>query len=220
LTEYAASLIKESQINVDKRQEPSLRILDLCTGSGCIALLLQHRLQQARIQAEITAVDNSKAALELANQNFSRVASNGNPVDSLVTTTIKQMDIFDNQQVHQLLLERGPFDVIVSNPPYIPTREWETLDESVRHWEDAEALIGDVDGINDGLAFYRRIANLAANTNLLAHRYKDMPSLIVEVGHNQAKHVKDIFIATSIFQKTAIWDDPWHIQRGVLAWTK
>lgn len=212
LTEHTASLIIQAckSRKLDDTVTTGLRILDLCTGSGCIALLLHHRLQEALIQAEITAVDKSKASLDLARQNVK--------VQNATQVTIKELDLFDDDDISSLSLERGPFDVIVSNPPYIPKAEWEALDETVRGWEDSEALIGDVDEERDGLAFYRRIAIMASQSTLLSDRYEGVPSMVVEVGHSQAKQVQDIFAASGSLSRTAIWDDPWSIARGVFAW--
>lgn len=200
-----------------------LRVLDLCTGSGCIALLLQHRLLQARIAADILAVDKSEHALQLARLNLQRSSSSNNNNDN-TRVTIRQLDVFDDQAVSRLGSDgTAPFDVIISNPPYIPTDEWKALDKSVRGWEAAEALVGDVTNTQDGLAFYRRIALLAAKGGLLPSEHtkrhaSSLPSLVVEVGHDQANRVQDIFAATGAFARTATWTDPWHVQRGVLAW--
>ena len=224
LTEHSIKLIIEAFKKVTKGKDrllnPPLRILDLCTGSGCIALLCQHRLEEAGIRAEITAVDKSQASLELANKNLAALnaASIKSKKESVIKSIVREMDIFNQKDVNQLMMEGGPFDVIISNPPYIPTIEWETLDECVRRWEDSQALIGDVDGVEDGLAFYRRIANLTQTSKLLSNRYGGMPSLIVEVGHDQGQKVQEIFNATGGFAKTALWIDPWQVQRGVIAW--
>lgn len=108
------------------------RVLDLCTGSGCILLSLI-------TQASVTGVgsDISPEALEVAKQNEKRMHVHG--------TTWVQGDLFENVT--------GTFDLIVSNPPYIATEVIPTLMEEVREHEPLLAL----DGHEDGLYFYRKI---------------------------------------------------------------
>jgi release factor glutamine methyltransferase len=116
------------------------RILDLGTGSGCIAI----SLAKQRKTAQLTAVDQSTAALAIASENAQKhgVAEQINFLEG---------DLFEPV---------GPpsFDLIVSNPPYITTSDIATLDADVRDHEPQKAL----DGGADGLDFYRRIAAQAA----------------------------------------------------------
>jgi release factor glutamine methyltransferase len=223
-----------------------LKILDLCTGTGCIALLLRHRLNEAKIHAEITAVDKSQAAVSLALHNKQACArarydaSNSSSVQkmthlqrlhdtrrrnlssSYARVYVERVDIFDDDAIDRLIYSNGPFDVIASNPPYVTAEEWKTLDKTVRNWEDSDALIGDTEDSQDGLAFYRRIALLIERTGILTPNptSSKMPSLLVEVGHTQAKAVQDLFIATGHFSKTELIEDQWQKQRGVMAWSR
>lgn len=116
-------------------QDP--RILDLCTGSGCIGLAIAQQVKDARV----TLADVSKEALVIAKKNVNRHQLAGR-------VTCVQADAL--QPAPGFL---GKFDMIVSNPPYIPTREMEELDGSVKDFEPHLAL----DGGNDGLDFYRSI---------------------------------------------------------------
>jgi release factor glutamine methyltransferase len=218
LAEHAATLVIEAlqQQPVEKTAAspppPPLRILDLCTGSGCIALLLHHRLKEAGIPVEITAADKKEESLRLASRNI-------HALQAAQSVHTAKVDLFNDDEFTRLCRRKGPFDLIVSNPPYIPALEWHTLKKNVREWEDSEALLGDVDGRGDGLAFYRRIAALAAKKNVLSLRFSEMPNLVLEVGHKQAERVRDIMVESDCFSKTAIWDDPWKISRGVLSWS-
>lgn len=126
---------------VKKAQELSLagkapRVLDLCTGSGCIAVVLADSVKTAQIAAS----DISKAALSTAAQNFK-------PYPNI---TAIESDLFENIT--------GQFDIIVSNPPYIKTGELADLSAEVKH-EPRKAL----DGGEDGLDIVRRIINEAKN---------------------------------------------------------
>lgn len=109
-------------------------VLDLCTGSGCIGIALAHYSA-----ASVTAIDISPQALALAQKN---AVLNG--VDNI---HFRLSDLFTN------LPENQRYDLIVSNPPYIPTAEIAALDEDVRLFEPHTAL----DGGADGLDLYRRI---------------------------------------------------------------
>ena len=117
-------------------QEP--RILDLCTGSGCIGLAIANRVKDAKV----TLADISKDALAVARKNVGRQKLAGR-------VTCVQVDALAEPSAFM-----GKFDMIVSNPPYITTKEMEELDDSVKNFEPHLALHGG----NDGLDFYRSIA--------------------------------------------------------------
>ena len=112
------------------------RILDLCSGSGCIGCALAHELPAARV----VQVDISDAALEIGRRNARR--NRLNRVIGLRADALKKPP-----------MSIGSFDLIVSNPPYVPSIEILTLDGSVRDFEPLGAL----DGGEDGLMFYRAI---------------------------------------------------------------
>ncbi len=137
---------------------PGMRVLDLCTGSGCIIISLMH------FAKELTGVgsDISKQALLTARENAKANQVNVDWVRS---------DLFANIA--------GTYDVIVSNPPYIPTGVIETLMPEVRDFEPVEAL----DGQEDGLFFYDRIIKESGEF-LNAGGY-----LLFEIGHDQGEAV-------------------------------
>ncbi|WP_373072173.1 peptide chain release factor N(5)-glutamine methyltransferase [Zeaxanthinibacter enoshimensis] len=122
------------------KAEATLRILDIGTGSGCIAIALSHRLQYA----SVTAVDISAAALEIAQENARAHGCNIN---------FKQLNILEEQP------EGQPWDVIVSNPPYVMDSEQEGMPVNVKKYEPHHALFVPDE---DPLKFYRRITELAA----------------------------------------------------------
>ncbi len=138
-----------------------IRVLDLCTGSGAIALAVA-----LKSGAEVSASDVSEGALQVARANALNVGADIKFIKSDMWT-----DIADE------------FDVIVSNPPYIPTEDIKTLDGRVKGFEPLLAL----DGGNDGLRFYREIA-----LGLDGHLAKD-GALLLEFGINQADAVAGIF---------------------------
>ena len=117
------------------QQDP--RILDLCTGSGCIGLAIAKRVKDARV----TLADISQAALRVARRNVQ---------DQRLAARVKCIPLDVMKPAQDFL---GTFHMIVANPPYITTREMEELDPSVRDFEPQIALHGG----EDGLDFYRAI---------------------------------------------------------------
>lgn len=113
------------------------RILDLCTGSGCIGIAVASKVKDARL----TLGDVSPEALKIAKKNVSAHGLNGR---------VSCLPIDVKQPAAAFL---GKFDMIVANPPYVTTAEMETLEPSVRNFEPHLAL----DGGADGLDFYRAI---------------------------------------------------------------
>lgn len=111
---------------------PGMRVLDLCTGSGCIIVSVLHNVAGV----DGYAVDVSKQALKVAKENAKL---------NEVSVLFERSNLFDNVV--------GTFDIIVSNPPYIRTGEIAELMPEVQMFEPVEAL----DGKEDGLYFYRRI---------------------------------------------------------------
>ncbi len=166
--EWCAQLIKQ----LKPFKDLPLIILDLCCGSGCIAIALAKALPQATVYA--TDVDG--AAITLTQQNA--VHNNVNNIVCL------QSDLFNNLPAHVR------FDLIVSNPPYIAPHELEHLDESVKNWEALHALVAD----DNGLAIIKKIIVQAPN---YVKPNKDLQShaiaqLILEIGYQQGPAVVDL----------------------------
>ena len=113
------------------------RVLDLCTGSGCIGLAVARRVKDAKI----TLADVSPEALRVAKKNVADLHLGGR-VSCVLADAKKPAAPF-----------LGKFDLIVSNPPYVTTAEMETLDSSVKDFEPHLALHGGADGLD----FYRAI---------------------------------------------------------------
>jgi protein-(glutamine-N5) methyltransferase, release factor-specific len=139
-----------------------ISVLDLCTGSGCIAISLKkHGFEK------VFALDISDKALEVAKHN----------------AYIHNADItFIKSDLYKELPNDIRFDLIVSNPPYIRTGEIEKLDDEVKDFEPKLAL----DGGKDGLDFYKKILNLSKDF------INKNGSLYFEIGYDQAKDVVDL----------------------------
>ncbi len=163
--EWICNLI--DQLHPFKQEQ--LWILDLCTGSGCIALALADALPKAKVYA----TDINDAALELARENARH--------NQISNVTFLRSDLFNE------ISSAFKFDIIVSNPPYIDPRSWNTLEPSVRDWEDKNALIAE----DHGLALVKRIIDQApdyikSNDHLKNSR---IPQLSMEIDATQGQAV-------------------------------
>ncbi len=147
-----------------------MRILDLCTGSGCILLSL---LQYSN-NCQGVGTDLSEEALCVARENYSRLKADKPEMEAAFIKS----DLFENLDTEKL----GKFDIIVSNPPYIKTNVIDTLMPEVREQEPLIAL----DGREDGLFFYRKI------TEGVKRYLVRGGMLYYEIGYDQAKEVAAI----------------------------
>lgn len=150
-----------------------MRILDMCTGSGCILLSLLYYSNDC----SGIGVDISADALQVAEQNAERV---GELKNSTISAEFIQSNLFE-----QLDEQAGSFEIIVSNPPYIQSDVIETLMPEVRDFEPHMAL----DGRTDGLYFYREIISQAGK--YLAGG----GALFFEIGYDQGAAVKGLMEA-------------------------
>ncbi|HHU22866.1 MAG TPA: peptide chain release factor N(5)-glutamine methyltransferase [Clostridiales bacterium] len=157
-----------------------VRVLDLCSGSGCLGCAIAHELPSARV----VMVDSSPAALRISKNN---VLLNG--LSPRVTCI--QADVFDPPP--SIL---GSFDLVVCNPPYIPTGELKNLDPSVRDYEPLSAL----DGGEDGLDFYRAVLKEWKSV------IRETGSLMFEVGIGQAEEVKKMMRLSGFKAVEGIYD--------------
>lgn len=158
-----------------KKAKAGMRVLDLCTGSGCIIISL------LKLMPGLTgmASDLSAEALKIAEENARRQG---------VTIDFRQGDLFEPVE--------GSFDLIVSNPPYIPTADIQGLMEEVRIYDPMMAL----DGREDGLYFYRRI--LQEGLKYL----KPGGWLMVEIGSDQGKDVSELMERAGLSEISIVKD--------------
>ena len=146
----------------------SPRVLDLCTGSGCIAAAIAHHLKSATV----IATDVSEQAVAVARRNVERLGLSDR-------VTVEQGDLFEPVAK---LPDPQPFNLIVANPPYIPTSDIEKLDRNVRDYEPVAALDGGI----DGLVLHRRIFEGAVERLVPGAR------VYVEIQFDQGPRVKEI----------------------------
>jgi release factor glutamine methyltransferase len=173
-----------------KYQVSSINILDLGTGSGCIAVSLAKFIPYAKI----TTLDISLEAIKIAREN------------AVLNNVGDKIEFVHSDLFAQYAIRNTQYDIIVSNPPYIPTIEIERLQPEVRY-EPRMAL----DGGRDGLAFYRKIIRNSA------HYLKEKGLLMMEMGFNQREALEDIFQDSWNFKVIEVVKDYNNIDRVIVA---
>ena len=148
---------------IKKSKKDSFRILDLCTGSGIIAITLKKEIVEK--YTEIVASDISEKALSIAIEN----ANNNN-----ANITFIKSDLFDNIS--------GKFDLIISNPPYISYKDKITIKDSVLNYDPHLALFAE----EDGIYFYRKIIE-----NAVHYLSKD-GVIFFEIGYDQKEKILEL----------------------------
>ena len=156
-------LIIEEVLNLYKNKNLKLKILDIGTGSGCIAISLAKEFKNA----SITAIDISQKALEVAEKNL-KLHNCDNQI---------QLQLIDFKKI------TSTFDLIVSNPPYLTKYQFNNADPEVKNYEPKLALVGG----NDGLKFYREYSN---NLKKLMNKKSNF---LCEIGIDQKQNCEEIF---------------------------
>lgn len=183
--------------DIKKHIDTPLRILDLCTGTGCIALLCAHELTNATV----CGVDIDPNAVILARENAVK--------NNIQTVEFIGGDLYDTVSA------TVRYDLIIANPPYITTSEWNQLDPWVKDWESYQALVAD----DEGLAVIKKIiAGALLHLSVdgpLAHT-STIPQLAIEIGYQQADVVMQLMHAAG-FAKVWCVTDMSNIRRFVCA---
>lgn len=150
---------------IKKSKKDSFRILDLCTGSGIIAITLKKEIVEKH--TEIVASDISEKSLSIAIENANNNNNNAN-------ITFIKSDLFDNIS--------GKFDLIISNPPYISYKDKITIKDSVLNYDPHLALFAE----EDGIYFYRKIIE-----NAVHYLSKD-GVIFFEIGYDQKDKILEL----------------------------
>ena len=165
--EEALKLLEQEKVPKEKE---TVRMLDLCTGSGCILISILYYAAKEKIQIQGTGADISEAALRIAEENLDLLEKNGNKG----MAELLESDLFERVE--------GRFGMIASNPPYIRTSVISGLKEEVRLHDPLLAL----DGKEDGLFFYRKIIEESR-----AYLQKN-GVLLFEIGYDQGEAVSEL----------------------------
>ncbi|KAL9016604.1 MAG: hypothetical protein Q9185_006047 [Variospora sp. 1 TL-2023] len=187
--------------------QPCLRILDLCTGTGCIALLLHSLLHRTHHSLQILGIDISPRAVALAHCNLHH-----NTAKKLLHRSAREQVRFEEADVFNSgkIWDRK-WDIVVANPPYISPDDFNrTTARSVRNWEPKLALVpgsssdagvmGEADKEQAGDAFYPRVMAIAKKVSAKA--------VVMEVGGMaQAERVAARMVEGEVWRKCEVWRD-------------
>jgi len=181
-------ILAREAINILQSKGFQTRVLDLCAGSGCVGLAIAANVGDCRVvMGDVSAEALAVCRANMLKNNLSR------------NTTAIEVDVLNAPQ--SLL---GTFDIIVCNPPYIPTADIDDLDWSVKDYEPHQAL----DGGEDGLDYYRAI------TSKWVKRLKPGGHFAFECGINQAAAVRNLLIKAG-FVDIKTFEDTLGIERVV-----
>ena len=184
MAEHAIKTIINYELQITNRDSlpvtrySSLSILDLCTGSGCLALAIAKEFPES----EVIGCDNSEDALNRAKRNAE--------INKVENVKFIQGDLFNP------VSNKDPFDMIISNPPYIKTEDIKGLQPEVRDWEPLMAL----DGGTDGLDYYRLIipesTQYLKNNGIVMFEHgdgqsDDIAAILDEKGFEEIEMIKD-----------------------------
>ncbi len=171
-------------------------ILDMGTGTACIPIAILSNLKDATAVAS----DISPAALDIAKQNADR----HNLTDRLTFIEADRLNLPADT------IPEGGFDIILSNPPYVPLDEMKSLDKNVRDHEPHTALTDRA----DGLSFYKTIAENAAKI------LKPNGLILVEIADGQEQHVRDTMTKSNHWKHAGTWRDNVTSNPRVLAFSR
>ncbi|HCN36335.1 MAG TPA: peptide chain release factor N(5)-glutamine methyltransferase [Bacteroidetes bacterium] len=140
-------LVEEILKEIDSGENQKIKIFEIGTGSGCISIALARELEKKSKDYEITSIDISQDAINLALENVELNKLNSNKTKFL------------NESVFDLNYDLNEYNFIISNPPYISKNDLENLDSEVKDYEPSEALTDN----GDGFKFYEKIFSIANN---------------------------------------------------------
>lgn len=221
IAEMVNEVLKTKPISKSTRPSPvpKFRILDLCSGTGCISLLLHALLSREELELEILGLDISPKAVALAKRNLSHNIALGNlPRSARKQIRFAKADIFCDG-----FLEQGDWDMVISNPPYISPRSFsQDTSRSTRSYEPKIALVppcsqslatkvetASID-VSIGDSFYPRLSEVAERSNAKI--------LLVEVADMaQARRIAAKSLERRYWYQHEIWRD-WPIE-GVMSET-
>lgn len=161
-TEHLVEAAVAKALEASQKNGDVLRIVDVGTGSGCIAISIAHELAAANIKAEIHAVDISDAALRIARENADQLKLS----DKVEFHASDLLSYFESQN--------GTFDIVVSNPPYVGRNEADKVQREVREFEPEVAVFGG----EEGMDIYKRLIPQAWNA------LKSNGWLLMEIGYS------------------------------------
>lgn len=180
-------------ISAQRTRRPALKFLDLCTGTGCIALTLARQFPDAKVYG----TDTSETAIRYSVENAN--------INNLPNAVFLHGSFFEPvRRIMREQMSKARFDLVISNPPYIRTEDMKNLQPEIR-WEPQDAL----DGGEDGLDYYRIIIPEAKEY------LRGDGILMFEIGINQADAVRKIALAAG-YRHTNLKKDHAGIDRIIM----
>ena len=164
-------LIIEEVLRNIKDRKKQYKILDIGTGSGCLAICLAKELTNSKI----TAIDISKTAINVAKKNIK----------------LKKLEHQIDLRLIDINKIKDKYDIIVSNPPYLTECEYEKAQEEIKNFEPKVALVGGADGLQIYRILSKKIDYIMTNNSYF----------VCEIGKGQLVSIKDIFQNTNLILK-------------------
>ena len=164
-------LIIEEVLRNIKDRKKQYKILDIGTGSGCLAICLAKELTNSKI----TAIDISKTAINVAKKNIK----------------LKKLEHQIDLKLIDINKIKDKYDIIVSNPPYLTECEYEKAQEEIKNFEPKVALVGGADGLQTYRILSKKIDYIMTNNSYF----------VCEIGKGQLDSIKDIFQNTNLILK-------------------
>ena len=164
-------LIIEEVLRNIKDRKKQYKILDIGTGSGCLAICLAKELTNSKI----TAIDISKTAINVAKKNIK----------------LKKLEHQIDLKLIDINKIKDKYDIIVSNPPYLTECEYEKAQEEIKNFEPKVALVGGADGLQIYRILSKKIDYIMTNNSYF----------VCEIGKGQLDSIKDIFQNTNLILK-------------------
>lgn len=182
--EWTIKLVELMRKRISKSNP--FKVLDVCTGSGCIALALAKHLPKD--SADILGLDISSEAISLANQNL-----------KVHKPSLQNQVQFQEQDIFDYNVEE-PFNLVISNPPYITNEEYDVLDPDIKDWEDSRALVAE----EEGTRVHKRVIQIAKDCPSKA---EDIPRLIMEIGGTHQVETLSTNMQQNGFKDIQVWKD-------------
>lgn len=162
-------LVEKVLNEIKSNSKEIINILEIGTGSGCISIALGKKLDDINSNYNITAIDISQEALDVAKSNLKQIGANSDKI------TFVEKDVFTIDNFNK------DIDYVISNPPYIPFNEFENLDDEVNKFEPSISLTD----FKDGLSFYKKIIELYSSPLITG-------KLFFEIAYNQKENLEKL----------------------------
>ena len=175
-------LVEKAFEKVTSQTNRQIRIIDLCTGTGCVGISLTNELTKSGFHCTTYLIDIDDTALDFARKNLSTQLKRNSGM--MPEVSVIKADVLDSENIIRLFGHSDSYTIIVSNPPYITDSDMKTLDDDVKLYEPSIALYG---GEGDATIFYKALSKIAVNI------LSGDECILAEHGYDQRESVGKIF---------------------------